>query len=165
MTTKDTERPIDRAWLERMADAEDQCESVSVGGLACDFGNLRSARPKESPVTKAALGKLIELSRRDRGLSREDLARRADIDLAELLSIERGEIAHVEPYTVTKLAQALELPTSRLMELAGFSARRDRRLDEAAVHFAASSEPVDKLSVAEQQALQEFVDTLAALAD
>lgn len=33
-----TQDNVDREWLRRMADAEDRCASVSVGGLAADLG-------------------------------------------------------------------------------------------------------------------------------
>ena len=165
MTSMNTGKPVDRAWLQRMADAEDQCESVSVGGLAHELGNLRPPQPDQAPLTQVAFGKLVELSRRQRGLNREQLAREADIDVAELLGIERGKTTTVEPRTVFKLAQVLRLPAPRLMELAGLAIRNDHRLDAAAVRFAACSEPVDKLSSDEQRALQEFVGTLASLSD
>jgi transcriptional regulator with XRE-family HTH domain len=165
MTGMNTGKPVDRAWLQRMADAEDQCESVSVGGLAHELGNLRPTQPEQGSMTQVAFGKLVELSRRQLGLNREELAQKADIDVAELLGIERAKNAKVEPRTVFKLSQVLRLPPTRLMELAGLAVRSDRRLDDAAVRFAACSEPVDRLSPDEQRALQEFVQTLASLSD
>ena len=165
MTSINTGKPVDRKWLRRMADAEAQCESVSVGGLAHELGNLRSTQPDAKPVTQLAFGKLVELSRRKLGLNREQLAQQAEVDVVEVLSIERGSETAAEPRTVFKLAQVLQLPTERLLELSGLATRSDNRLDEAAVRFAACSESVDKLSSDEQRALQEFVKTLAALSD
>ena len=40
MTNTNSGMPVDREWLRRMADAEDRCRSVSVGGLAHDLGSL-----------------------------------------------------------------------------------------------------------------------------
>lgn len=74
-----------REWLRRMADAEDRCESVAVGGLAADVGMFEGGAPSESP---RVFGRLIEFARRSHGLSVEDLAKRADVELAELLSVE-----------------------------------------------------------------------------
>lgn len=165
MTSINTGKPVDREWLQRMAEAEDRCESVSVGGLAHELGNLRSGQTETKPVTQLAFGKLVELSRRKLGLNREQLARQADIDVVEVLSIECAKAFNTEPRTVFKLAKVLSLPTGRLMELAGLATRSDNRLDDAAVRFAACSESVDKLSSDEQRALQEFVKTLAALSD
>ena len=34
------------AWLERAAEAEDACRSISVGGLAADLGMLSPDEPK-----------------------------------------------------------------------------------------------------------------------
>lgn len=164
MTNMNHRPPASREWLRRMADAEDRCESVSVGGLAHDLGLLGS--PTAVPhVTRSALAKLIEFSRRRLGLSPEQLADKADIDLAELVSIERGEDFVPEPRTIVKLSQVLKLPTQSLLGLAGLVQRTDTRLSEAAIRFAASSEPMEKLSAEEQRLLQNFVNTLAELTD
>ena len=143
-------------WLRRMASAEDKCESISAGGLASELGMLRSqARPELS-----VFGRLIEFMRRDRGLSAEKLAEQADVDLGELLAIERYAAWRPTPRAVYKLAQAFGVATSKFLELAGLSEARDETLSDAALRFAARSEPITQLSKAEHDALDEFVKVL-----
>jgi HTH-type transcriptional regulator, competence development regulator len=145
-----------REWLEKMDALEEGCE-ISVGGLASELGFLRP------PVLggNIAFGKLIELVRRDKGKSVEKLAIEADVELEELLLIERGEAAPEMGRTVFQLAEVLKLDAGKLMELAGVAEPRDEELKEAAVLFAARSEPMEKLTKAEKQALEAFVKVLA----
>jgi HTH-type transcriptional regulator, competence development regulator len=104
-----------RAWLERAGEIEDDCRCLSVGGLASDLGMLRSATADVQPV----FGRLIEYARREHGLSVEKLAEEADVDLAAVVEIERNDRVVPEVRTVYQLAQVLNLPPSRLMEVAG----------------------------------------------
>lgn len=146
-------------WILKMADMEDNCE-LAVGGLAHEFGMLAPSNAAPG-VARAAFAKLIELRRRDRHLSVEQLAQRADLDLGEVVSLERGDACVPEPRTVYKLAAVLELPQGSLMQLSGLTTPRDSRVTEAAVRFAARSESVDKLSRQEHDALEEFVKFLS----
>lgn len=146
-------------WLLKMADIEDNCE-LAAGGLAHELGMLARSRAAPS-VARTAFAKLIELRRRERRLSVEQLAQRADIDLGEVVGLERGDACTPEPRTVYKLAAVLELPEEKLMQLSGLTKAKDARFAEEAVRFAARSEPVDKLSREEHDALEEFVKFLA----
>jgi hypothetical protein len=89
------------------------------------------------------------------------LADRAQIDLTELIEIERNLHYTPEPRTVYQLAKTLELPSERMLELSGNLVVRDSSLGEEAVRFAARSESVEKLSKDEQRALEEFVKFLS----
>jgi len=145
----------DKDWLLLNA-AEDNNGPVSVGGLAHTLG-LRESSHNVGGVTRATFGRLVELRRRERGLTVESLASKADLELADLVAIEDCTTAVPEPRTVFKLAQALELPPRRLMQLSGLTESRDEGFAEAALRFAARSKPVDQLSKEEHDALAELV--------
>jgi HTH-type transcriptional regulator, competence development regulator len=147
-------------WLKEMAGYEDSCRSVSVGGMAADFGMLAPA----SDETHRVFGRLIEFARREKGLSVEQLAEHADIDLAEIVEIERDDNAVPQLRTVHQLAQALSLPAARLAEVAGLAAPRPE-ISSAALRFAARSEPVATLNPAEREAFEEFVKVLVEVSD
>jgi HTH-type transcriptional regulator, competence development regulator len=108
-----------------------------------------------------ALAKLVELRRRQCRLSVEDLATRADVDLEDIVNIERGEGSVPEPRTVHQIAGVLKLPERRLLQLAGLVVARDNRLREATVRFAARSESIEELRPEELEALEEYVKVLA----
>src|SRR3972149_2314634 len=147
-------------WLRRMADAEDLCTSVAVGGLAEDLGMFQSAVAEVPKV----FGRLIEYARRERGLSVEALANAANVELAEIVAIETEHDTVPQPRTVYQLAQVLKHPAPRLTELAGLAQPR-KVLSEAAVRFAARSEPMSKLSDDEKEAFEEFVKVLVEASD
>ncbi len=158
MTHQD--QPMNSEWLRRMADAEDECGgAISVGGFAHDLGLLQPA--EHNPLRQTALGKLVEFARRKNGMSLEDLARRADIELADLVAIEQGGVVAIEPRTVCQLCIALELPQAGVMELAGLTQRRGSPLGAAAVRFTAHARGLEKLSSEERRALDDFVKDLA----
>jgi HTH-type transcriptional regulator, competence development regulator len=149
----------DAAWLRAKA-AEEDNGIVSVGGLVCALAQ-GEAESKAHRAGRVALAKLVELRRRQYRLSAEDLARKADVDLEDVVGIERGEATVPEPRTMHRLARALELPEQRLLELAGLEPAQDARLREATVRFVSQSEPVASLLPQEQAALEEFVGHLA----
>lgn len=149
-----------REWLLRMADAEDRHASITAAGLAADLGMLKP----ESAGGSRVFGRLIQIARRARELTLEALAESADVDVSQLLAIER-EGATPAPRTVYQLAHALHLSTGRLMEVAGLAKPRDPELTQAALRFAARSEPVAKLSNEEREAFEEFVKVLVETSD
>jgi transcriptional regulator with XRE-family HTH domain len=104
---------------------------------------------------------LIQLSRRHRGWSIEELSSRARVEVNELVRIERDPHFVPGPRTVYQLANLLGFRNDRLLQLSGNTTPRDRQLGEGAVRFAARSESVDALNAAEQTALQEFVKYLS----
>ena len=153
----------DRKWLERRADQEDQ-HFISVGGLISTLDPTCQMQASASiPIvetTKTAFVRLLQLTRKDRRLSLEKLAEKADVDLAELLKIENDESFMPGPRTVHQLASVLDLPAKKLMVLAGLLQAKDPSLQQASVRFAARSEPIGNISPEEHAALEEYVKFL-----
>jgi transcriptional regulator with XRE-family HTH domain len=113
----------------------------------------------EGPRT--AFRMLINLWRRKKGIRLDQLAERADVDLAELIAIERDVRYIPEPRTVYQLANTLGLPTDRMLQLSGNTVVRDSHFGEEAVRFAARAESLEKLTKDEQSAFEEFVKYLS----
>jgi transcriptional regulator with XRE-family HTH domain len=152
----------DRKWLERRANQEDR-HFVSVGGLISTLDPACQTEMVGAPnveTTKTAFVRLLQLARRERKLSLEKLAERADVDLAELLKIESDEAFTPGLRTVHQLASALDLPAKKLMVLAGLLQVKDPHLQQASVRFAARSEPIGNVSPEEHAALEEYVKFL-----
>jgi transcriptional regulator with XRE-family HTH domain len=149
----------DAAWLRSKA-AEEDNGIVSVGGLVCALAR-GEGEPRAQPAGRVALAKLVELRRRQYRLTAEGLAKKAAVALEDVVSLERGEGTIPGPQAVQRLAQALELPELKLLELAGLVPAQDERLREASVQFAARWEPVALLLPEERAALEEFVGVLA----
>jgi transcriptional regulator with XRE-family HTH domain len=111
--------------------------------------------------TRIAFGKFVNLMRRRRGFSMEQLAQAADLDASELLVIEDDVHYVPEPRTVFKLAETFEVSHRRLMQLAGLAAANDAGFRQEAVRFAARSESIQKLTPEESSALEAFVAVLS----
>lgn len=157
---------ITREWFERMAKLEGDDE-IAAGRLAKDppleveDGDLPVAEALDP--TRVAFSSLVEYLRRKRGLSMEKLAEEAEIDLAEVVSIERDAHFRPEPRTVYQIARTFALSNKALLQLSGNAVARDRAVHEQALKFAArSGESVQRLSRDEQRALEEFIAFLAS---
>lgn len=149
-----------RDWLRLMAEQEDQYASISAAGLAADLGLLKI----EAPAGSLLFARFIQLGRRAQGLSVEELAERAQIDISQLVAIESEGAAPV-PRTVYQLSKVLKVSTGKLMELAGLAKSKDPEFRQAALRFAARSEPSAKLSDEEREAFEEFVKVLVEASD
>ena len=152
------ELKIQREWLAKMAEQEAN-GIVSVGGLVA-LADQASKEDKLGATERSALSQLVQWQRRKLRLTIEALARKADVDLNEVLSIENGHESP-EARTIFKIAGALQLPPNKLMTLAGLVKDRDPSLGNAALRFAACSAPVELLTPEETRALEEFVRALA----
>ena len=142
-----------RDWLRKMAAKEDNAV-ISAGGLAAE---LEERMPPAQHTSIPVFARLIELRRRERRLTIEQLASRADIDVEEILAIESGERSDLEPRTIYQLAKVLDLPAPRLLQLSGMAHTKSNALGEAVIRFAARSKTGEKLTKEEHEALEEFV--------
>lgn len=152
---------ISKEWCARMARLEADAE-IGAGPLAIDpVFDGEAVEPTSQEEPSMAFGRLVRLMRRDRGLSLEKLAEDADVDLADIVSIE-DDIRHKpDVRTVYQLATVFHVNRSRLLEVAGLTTARDTRIVDEAVRFAARSEPVSALSAEERAALEAFVSVLS----
>jgi transcriptional regulator with XRE-family HTH domain len=149
---------MSKEWCLAMAEQEGTRE-VSAGWVARD-----PAVVNEPGVTslgeRIAFGRLISLLRRHKEYTVEQLANKADVDAAEILSIEEHMLFEPDPRTVYQLAQTFGLSQQKLMELAGLG-EPERSVAESAIRFAARSEAPAKLTADERAALEEFLIDLA----
>lgn len=152
MQTKSTKQPSEE-WLRKMANLEDQHASVSVGGMAHDLGMLHLTKMPPGAV----FGQFIEFARRKRHLTVEDLAIQAEIDLPELVALERISNTQASRQTVRKLANFLNVPAEPLMKIAGVTTPKDESMSNAALQFAACLETTAELTPQEDQAFEDFV--------
>ena len=113
------------------------------------------------PDPNIAFGRFVQLMRRNRHLTLEKLAGDARVEISELVEIEEDAHHTSDPRTVFQLAKHFDVPTAKMMQLAGLSAPRDARLVQEAIRFAARSEAVEELNAVERAALEAFVLVLS----
>lgn len=159
---------LSNEWLAKRA-AMEEGHDVSSGhvdleGLLLDANatkqSVANVTPMEVEGPRTAFGRLINLCRRKKGFRLDQLAERADVELAELIAIEQDVRYIPEPRTVFQLAKILSFPNEKLLQLSGNVIVRDSDLGHEAVRFAARAESVAKLTKDEQLALEEFVKFL-----
>ncbi len=144
-------------WFRAAADVE---AKTPITAGAASIGAAGQFAEKGG-TGRLALAKLVQFRRRQCRLSVEVLATQAEVGLEEVVSLEQGEGPAPSARTVQRVAAVLKLPERPLLELAGLVEGKDRRLREAAVRFAARSEPVEDLRPEEREALEEYVKVLA----
>ena len=154
---------LTREWFERRAKLEGDRE-IAAGTLARDpLPDRQSTEDPESALpNRIAFGTLVELKRREYGLTMEKLAEDVGVDLNEIISIERDAHFRPEPRTVYHLSAKFKLPNKALMQLSGHTVVNDSETTLQSLRFAArSGENAQKLSPEQRRALEEFVAYLA----
>ena len=156
---------IEKEWCLRMAEIEGDAE-IGAGPLAVDPVFTGESVPamssdEDENEPRIAFGRFVRLMRRQRGLSLEKLAADADVDIAVLVEIENDPYRKPELRTTYQLANYFGVSRSGLMQVAGLTTRKDARLLDEAVRFAARSEPTAALTPEETEALEKFVSALS----
>jgi transcriptional regulator with XRE-family HTH domain len=152
---------LTKDWCIRMAQLEADAE-IGAGPLAIDPVFDGEAVPAEVPEeTVVAFSRFVRLARRSRGLSVEKLAENADVEVAELVSIEESGQYKPDLRTVYQLANFFGVQRAKLLQVAGLTAPKDGHIVSEAVRFAARSEPVAALTSEERSALDAFVSVLS----
>ena len=126
--------------------------------MAAKVAALESAAQS---LERMALGKLVELRRRQKGLTAEELAKQARVTPAALLNLEHGIRLPNTPDVTALVAPVLDLPAEKLAALAGGRGPLAPAPRAAASQFTAQTRSVVPLSPAEQSALGHFLEALA----
>jgi HTH-type transcriptional regulator, competence development regulator len=147
------------AWIIQKADEEANA-FVSVG-VPSAFVDRPPALTPEAFATRVSFAKFVEFTRRRLRLTREQFSTRSKVPLEELVCIEEDDGFQTSPRTIYLLAEFLKISHMKLLALAGLAEAKDPGFNDAAVRFAAKSEPIRTLSREEQQALDEFVKFLS----
>ena len=140
----------------RMARYEGDAE-IGAGRIAIDpwFDGPAEDGPN------IAFGRFVNLMRRQRSMSVEQLADHTDVDVADLVKIEINPYYKPELRTVYQLANYFKVSRPGLMQVAGLAVSKDEKLFDESVRFAARSESTAELSSEEGAALEAFVAVLS----
>ncbi len=147
-----------KEWCVRMAGLEADAE-IGAGAFAVD--PIFDGVSVPDAAQTYAFSRFVRLSRRNRGLSIEILAEQADVEIAELVTIEENGQYKPDLRTVYQLANFFGVQRSNLLQIAGLTVPKDTHLIDQAVRFAARSEPVAALTAEERAALEAFVSVLS----
>lgn len=152
---------VTKDWCMTMAQREAGAE-VGAGLIAADPVFEGEAQHEIMfDESRVALGRFVQLMRRQRKVSLERLADQADIEIAELMSIEQDAHYLPEPRTIYQLANTFSVSQKKLMGLSGLTKPKDVSYLEEAVRYAARSESIKELSPEEQAALDGLISVLS----
>ncbi len=154
---------ISKEWCMRMAQLEGDAE-IGAGRLAINpvlDGDATPVVDRDDEEPNIVFGRLINLMRRHRRVSLEQLAKDADVTVTELVEIESDMRYKASLRTTYQLANYFNMPRSGFMQVAGLTARKNARLSDEAVRFAARAEPTAELTLEENAALEAFVAVLS----
>ncbi|MGZ6298711.1 MAG: helix-turn-helix domain-containing protein [Parachlamydiaceae bacterium] len=98
--------------------------------------------------------------RRRKGLSREDLAQKLDVDAADIAALEQSIEYRASPRLLHNLSRFYEIPERKLYALAGATKEISTNLQQEASKFAAKSDSFSKLTSEEKHLLDEFLKFL-----
>jgi len=148
-------------WCMSMAELEADAE-IGAGLVAIDpVFNGETVAVKSAEESIVAFSRFVQLARRNRGLTIEALAEKADVEVFELVTIEEDGQYKPDLRTVYQLANFFDVQRANLLQVAGLIAAKDTHIINEAVRFAARSESVAALTAEERAALDAFVSVLS----
>jgi transcriptional regulator with XRE-family HTH domain len=147
-------------WIKRKAEEEDGA-FVAAGHIGLSPMETVAATSTDVVAARVSFARFIQLARLTLKLNKEQFAVKARVPLEELVCIEEDDAYTPTLRTVHYLAQFLKVSHPKLLTLAGLARAKDAGFNDAAVRFAAKSEPIRKLTREEQDAFNEFVKVLS----
>src|SRR5437762_10230252 len=151
--------------ISRLEDADYEGRSLSMleriaTALNQKLTVVMTAREPEEQEVREAFHRVVQMLRRSRGLTIDDLAEKTKIDRTELVALERNPAYRPTPLTLHRLSEFFEVPDHKLAVLAGAIREVPEDLRQQAARFAAQSNSFAKLTKEEQRVLDEFVGFL-----
>ncbi|WP_050995558.1 transcriptional regulator [Leptospirillum ferriphilum] len=148
------------AWIKQKAEEENGA-FVSAGCIGMSAEPF-SSTASDILAARLSLSRFVQLARLKHRLSKEQFADKTKIPLKELVCIEDDDGYTPTLRTVHMLAQFLKVSHEKLLTLAGLAQAKDAQFNDAAVRFAAMSEPIRQLTREEQEAFDEFAKFLSS---
>lgn len=151
--------------ISRLEDADYEGRSLSMleriaTALNQKLTVVMTAREPEQQEMREAFHRVVQMLRRSRGLTIDQLAEKTKIDRDELMALERNPAYRPSPLTLHRLSEFFEVPDRKLAVLAGAIREVPDDLRQQAARFAAQSDSFAKLTKEEQRLLDEFVGFL-----
>ncbi|HKV81440.1 MAG TPA: helix-turn-helix transcriptional regulator [Candidatus Sulfotelmatobacter sp.] len=152
--------PDEDAWIRQKA-AEEDGAFISAGCMPFPAEPLPLVT-SDALAARLSFSRFVQFARLKLRLNKEQFAGKTQIPLKELVCIEDNDQYTPSLRTVHMLAQFLKVSHVKLLTLAGLAQAKDAVFNDAAVRFAAKSEPIRQLTREEQEAFDEFAKFLSS---
>jgi transcriptional regulator with XRE-family HTH domain len=134
------------SMLSRIAKALNRALSVSMDANKNELGTLR-----------LVFQEVVRGLRKEKGLGIEQFAKKAGIDKADVIAMERHPGYKSSPLVIHRLSKFYDIPQKKLAVLAGAIKNMPPKMEQEASRFAAQSESFAKLTEEERKILDDFV--------
>lgn len=104
---------------------------------------------------------LLKMLRLNSKLSVNDLASKLDLDVDEIIFLERQVGSRASPRTLVVLAKFYGIPAQVFLQLIGASKAKNDVIEEEMIRFAAESESFEKLTSREKKRLNRVVKVIS----
>ena len=147
--------------ISRLEDADYEGHSLSMLNRIAKALNQKltvvmTAQEPEAGTLRHAFQVFVQNLRRRKGLTVEQLSKRASLEESEIVAMEQLIGYKPSPLTLHRLSNFYKIPELRLAELAG-AVKPSAAICDSASRFAAQSESFATLTGEEKKALDEFV--------
>jgi transcriptional regulator with XRE-family HTH domain len=143
-------------WYELAAQSETNILDVSAGSSTLSVTgaaepipvtNIKQIRKLEGFST------LLRMLRLNKGFSIEKLASKINVEIKELVLLERQAGYKANPRTLVALANFYNIPIKRFLQISGAIKATDAEMEDEVIRFAAESELLEKLTAQEKSLL------------
>lgn len=153
--------------ISRLEDADYDGHSLTMLGRIASALNQKltvvmTAREPEVNDLRRAFRRFVRMAREAHGWTPGELARRAEIDPMEVVTMEENVGYRPTPLILHKLSKAFGVPEQRLAILAGAIRQVPEAFQQEATRFAAQSASIASLSKDEKKLFDAFVSFLKA---
>jgi transcriptional regulator with XRE-family HTH domain len=124
---------------------------------ALDEGNQQA----KTIILHQGLSSLLIMLRRRDGLDEQELARKAQVDEEEIRRIEFDTSYMPSPRTIYNIEEAFSLPNGVIAKLCGAIKQNSPTIEDKVLEFAANAKTMGKLTRAERQIINAFVQWLS----
>lgn len=153
-------------WYELAAESESGVPAISAGpscvtispSLASEVALKRDIREIRKLEGFSTLLKMLRLERK---LTIEKLALKLDVDINELVLLERQVGYKATPRTLVALAEFYDIPKYVFLQLVGALKIQNDVIKEEMIRFAAESESFEKLSKEEKKLLNRIIEVIS----
>lgn len=147
-------------WYKRAASEESGVFCMSAGdpNLFVDVVRPREEAECLNDFRRAeGFSTLLRMLRLDLNLTFEKLSKKTDIELEELVRLEKQAGYKASPRTLITLAHFYKIPNGKFLEMSGAVKAPRSKAAQEVTSFAAKSESFDKLTKEEKKLLQKII--------
>ena len=154
-----------KKWYELAAQSEADVVDISAGPSTLSISNVTVTESMKNikQIRKLeGFSTLLKMLRLNKGLSFEKLSFQINVNIEELILLEKQVGYKSSTTTLLALARFYSLPEKLLLQIGDATNVSNSKIDEEVIRFAAESESVEKLSPQEKYLLDRTIEIISS---